>query len=161
MTRICGVEQFARPSLWMVIIGGLGSGCQSAAPDLTESRPPIVDTWVQVFPSANAMDTIRFLADGTLEGATDRLMAPGMRRPPVHWSLGTPIMPDGLCVDADSADARRAHWYCRGYGLVGDTLWLAGGDQLTYLRLAATNGTTLRAWRSPHGEVASKRLVGN
>lgn len=161
MERTLTGTPLSRRWLCMVIFGGMGAGCQSATPDIAASRPAIIDTWVQVFPAANAMDTVRFLADGTIEGATRGPVWPGLRQNPIHWNLGTPLMPDGLCLDADSVDARPAHWNCRGYRIAGDTLWLSGSPHATYLRLEAFVDASPHAWASPHGVLASKRLSGS
>jgi hypothetical protein len=107
-----------------------------------------------VYPAQRALDTMVVSADGRL---TFRFAsAPPDTAVYTRWKLGSLLMPEGLCTGPDSVPLHVTSWFCRGYLLVGDTVWIAGRDHLTYLR-ARLGGAqdTIKPWATPHGNPKS------
>ena len=134
--------------LLVTVLGSAAVGCSTRA-DAPASTPPIVGTWVQVYPKVGALDTVKFGMDSSLSGSTMHVATPLPSAG--HWKIDAPVDPDQLCLGGDSLGARPPHWVCQAYRLNGDTLWLANGSETTFLRLHPNDSVPIGEWQKPHG----------
>lgn len=152
-----------RLARWMVLgfaAGGLALttvGCRPAESGNSPVEAALLGRWIQVYPQRGALDTMVLGSAGRV--VYGRHIASDTSDEPARWSIGTPLMPDGLCLAGDSVVGQTSHWTCQAYVISHDTLWLANGEQSTFLRLMdSTTAAPIQPWASPRRVVNAKEL---
>ena len=117
----------------------------------TAVQQALVGSWIRVYPSVGAPDTITLYADGRVTGSTTGID----RETPVplaQWRLGDPLMPNGLCIGTERAR------HCQGFRLSGDTLGLANQKRAVFVRASAMRpGARPATLLSPPAQVDAPR----
>ena len=146
---ICAASSFLALSM---------GGCQDRDEAPSAPTPPVVGTWIRVYPAEGALDTLIIHADGTLSGG-DAVFEPASFAY-THWRIGCRNSPEALAVGEGPVGkdrplgTKRGLW-CHPFWILGDTLLLADTRNTAFLRARPEGlGLTLTAWERPRGTFA-------
>lgn len=127
-TKTCVVSTVVR----VAILSPLAvptAGCTKETPAPSH---PVVGTWIRIFPSQGAPDTLRLLEDGSVLGSTAGLDPMPFRL--IRWKIGDRLMPGGFCIGEGELAPDRRLWNCQGFAVIEDTLMLANQRRTVLLR---------------------------
>lgn len=113
------------------------AGCAGPALPPPAEPPAVVGEWVQVYPARGASDTLVIRADGTVGGSVKAASLSPASYDLHKWQIGTPLMPEGLCLGEGPQPDGRKLWHCRAYRISGDTLALSGEPFPAFVRVRA------------------------
>ena len=130
-------------------------GCQAKDEAPGVPTPPVVGTWIRVFPTEGALDTLVIHADGTLTGGDAVFDSAGFAY--THWQIGCTNSPEALGVGEapvgkDRPLGTKRRLWCHPFWIIGDTLLLADTKNTAFLRAPAREGgVAVTAWEKPRG----------